>query len=84
MHRCVGLMISGSMLFACDPRDFLVFAQSWTPAAGQRELLSIQAGHHLIFRQGLQIVDVESLRGQDGLHVFGHESVVEIRGNRKF
>jgi hypothetical protein len=28
MHRCVGLMISGSMLFACDPRDIPVFAQS--------------------------------------------------------
>lgn len=46
--------------------------------------VSVQASHHLVLRQRLQIVDIETLRGQDGLEVGRDELVVEVRCDRQF
>lgn len=43
------------------------------------EIFSVQAGDHLIFRQRLQVIDVETLRGQHGLEVCWNKLVVELR-----
>jgi hypothetical protein len=45
------------------------------------EIVSIQAGRHLLFRHGLKVLDVEALGSQNGLHVGGDELVVELGCN---
>ena len=40
--------------------------------------VSIQAGGHLLSRQGLEVVDVKTLGGEDGLHECGDKLVVEL------
>lgn len=45
------------------------------------EAVSIQAGCHLLSCQGLEVVNVKTLGGQNGLHVGGDKLVVKLRGN---
>ena len=74
-------MMGGSMLFAHGPKAFCVPAHSLLPDIHQLEAVSIQAGGHLLSRQGLEVVDVETLGGEDGLHVCGDKLVVELRSD---
>lgn len=45
---------------------------------------SVEAGHHLLFRHGREVVDVEALGGEHGAHVGRDEAVVEVWGDGEF
>jgi hypothetical protein len=45
---------------------------------------SVEAGHHLLFWHGRQVVDVEALGGEHGAHVGRDEAVVEVWGDGEF
>jgi hypothetical protein len=45
---------------------------------------SVEVGHHLLFGEGLEVVDVKSLGLKSRASVRGNQLFVQVRSNRKF
>jgi hypothetical protein len=47
-------------------------------------MTSVQAGHHLIFTERLEVVDIQSLRGECGFDVSWNELMVDLGCDGEF